>query len=666
MNVADVLHFEPEALVTVDFESFYDNDFQLRRLTTEAYVRDARFEAIGVGVKVDGGKSVWLEEKDFQSWAAGVPWKTVAVLAHHYAFDGLILSHRFDIVPGFCFDTLSMARANNGAATAGGSLAALALQYGVGEKGTEVVNAKGKRRKDFTSEEWLRYGEYCANDCELTYAIFQKMLEQGFPETELWNIDATVRMFTEPKLRLNQAVLGQLIETEKQRKAALLGRIAKDRSVLMSNEKFAALLTEMGEEPPRKISPRTGKETWAFAKSDPGMQSLLDHENDDLRWVAEARVAVKSTINETRAERLLNMGKRGPAAVYLKYCGAHTHRWSGGDLSNWQNFKRGGALRDAVEAPEGEVLVVADSGQIEARVLAWLSGHEALLEAFAQDRDLYNEIASEIYRRPIDRKGRKEDKVPGHVAKCMALGLGYQMGFGNFSATLLAGMLGGPPVQFAAQDAENLGVDVGRFAGNEDKMARVRDMPSRVPLAERVVHCAVADHLVAKYRKKNAPITKLWRFMNDVLGAMVDGVEGTFGPGECIRTVRHGIVLPSGLTMGYRGLRRLAEEDGGGFAYLGGKSGKESVRAYGGSMTENVVQALARIVVADQMLYIRAKYGYPILLMTHDEICTSVPEAEGELALSRMLSAMKTPPHWAKGLPLNAEGGVAKSYGGAK
>lgn len=684
-SVADLLDAPAASLVTLDFETFYDADFTLRKLTTEAYVRDSRFETIGVGVKVDEHPTVWLEDADFRRWACLVDWAQVALLAHHAHFDGLILSHHYGISPGFWLDTLSMSRALHGTEV-GGSLEKLMLAYGVGQKGHEVENAKGKRRRDFTPEEWLRYGDYCRNDVDGTIGVLRGMLaprpdgSPGFPEVELWNIDTTVRMFTEPSFVLDEPLLQDFLTYEQQRKADLLARVAKERSTLLSNDKFAELLKSLGVEPPRKISPRTRKETWAFAKSDPGMQALLEHEDDDIRWIVEARVGVKSTINETRTERLMRAGTRGPVPVYLKYAGAHTFRWSGGDKMNFQNFERvppkldpkkpkAGALRKSLRAPPGEELAVVDSNAIEARVLPWVAGHESLVAGFRENRDVYSEFASRVYGRKIDRKKNPDDKQPGMVGKTAILGLGFQMGWYKFALALAAGPMGEAPIIFGRQDAENLRVDPGGFEQwlkAKDQFHRVEKMPSRLPLAERLVHCAVAKYLVDVYRTENRPITEFWKLMEQVLRAMVEGEEVSFGPGGVLRTVRHGIVMPSGLVMRYPGLRYSDDGNGDrGFSYMGGKSGRERVKAYGGSITENIVQSLARDVVAEQMLRARA-LGYRIATMTHDEVVARVPFGDGARAVEQIIGLMKTAPAWAPGLPLNAEGDHAVSYGEAK
>lgn len=644
-------------LLTIDFETYYAPDYQLGGMTTESYVRDPRFQVIGVGVKIDGNPPDWLEEAEFRRLVPSVPWAKCAVLCHNTPFDGAILGWHYGANPKLWLDTLSMGRALHPAVEVGGSLAKLSAYYGVGAKGDEVKKALGYRREQFDQAWWLQYGEYCKNDCDLTLAIFQKMVGR-LPDDELELLDLTLRMFIEPRFKLNGPLLQQYLGEEKARKAALLERIGAEREVLMSNDKFAQLLIDLGEVPPTKVSKTTGLEAFAFAKTDPGMKELLEHPRDEVRWAAEARVGIKSTINETRTERLLGMSKRGAAPVYLKYAGAHTHRWSGGDKVNWQNFQRGGVLRDAVEAPEGHVLVVVDSSAIEARGVAWLANHQTLLADFAAGTDVYAKFASDVYGRTITKDTDPNERFVGKV--CI-LGLGYGMGWFKFALTMAAGAMGGPAIIFGEKECSELGISVDQMLAGQTH--RVEEMPSRLPLEARMVHSAVAKFIVERYRKANPEISKgLWGAMFEVIEAMGEVEDADTVRWQRLVVARHAIRRPNGMVLRYPGLE--VDEDGA--SYMGGAGGKERVRVYGGSLTENVTQALARDVVAWQMLQLKKVHGYRPALMTHDEIVFVVPEAEGAEALARALEMMTKKPEWAEGWPLAAEGAFGKTYGECK
>src|SRR3990167_5795642 len=640
-------------IVTIDFETFYSQDYGLKKLTTEEYVRDPQFEIIGVGTKVDDGPEEWMEWQDFGEWITSFDWSRTAILAHNAVFDGFILSHHYGVKPIFWLDTLSMARALH-RFEVGGSLAKLMYHYAVGTKGDEVTQAIGKRRADFTDAEWHRYGAYCKNDTRGCWEIFQKMRPM-FPEAELRVIDMTMRMFMEPRLRVDVAKAEAYELEEQQRKAALLARIAQDKTVIMSNDKFAQLILEHGQDPPKKMSQRTGKETWAFAKTDPDMRDLLEHPREEIRWLAEERVANKTTINETRARRLSDMGRRGPLPVLLNYAGAHTNRWSGGGGINPQNFQRGGTLRHCLLAPRGYVVVEADSSQIEARVLAWLAKHSDLVKAFAEKRDIYSEFASTVYGRLVT----KVDTIERSVGKVSTLGLGYQMAWRKFAATLLAGPMGSPPIQFDWRTAEQMGVNIAEFSKDPRRREQVATLPSCLDQEDKLVHCAVSEHVVTTWRTRNGPIVQLWNSAGRAQDRLItDAAEPVrFGP-VALRDRR--IQLPSGLWLRYLGLSKGDN----GHSYFGGKSGKERVKIYGGKLVENIVQALARDIIAEQAVAVSKIL--PVVTTTHDSIAVVAPKDEGQSALDAMLEIMRTPPAWAPGLPLNAEGGFGASYGEVK
>ena len=157
------------------------------------------------------------------------------------------------------------------------SLKAQAERHLDERKGTEIVNAFGKRLEDFSDDELARYGDYCIQDVELTYALFKHYMAQGFPARELKVIDVTLRMYTEPKLVLDAPALVNHLKEVKLRKQELLDEVKLDRKELMSNVLFAAQLEKLEVTPPRKISKTTNKETYAFAKTDMEFQALQEH-----------------------------------------------------------------------------------------------------------------------------------------------------------------------------------------------------------------------------------------------------------------------------------------------------------------------------------------------------------------------------------------------------
>ena len=263
-------------IVTLDFETFYDTGYGLNRLTTEEYIKDKQFQVIGVGLKINHEPIQWLTgEEQVSKGLRLIDWQNSMLLCHNTQFDGAILKWHFGIEPAKYLDTLSMARALHGV-DAGGSLKALAEHYKLGEKGTEVLNAKGKRLEDFQEWELRQYGAYCKNDVKLTYDLF-KILSKSFPPEELLLIDLTLKMFILPTLKLDSELLETRLSEVRNEKQQLLNNLQAKlncqteeevRKILASNKQFAELLESMGVDVPMKVSPTTGKETYALAKGD--------------------------------------------------------------------------------------------------------------------------------------------------------------------------------------------------------------------------------------------------------------------------------------------------------------------------------------------------------------------------------------------------------------
>jgi DNA polymerase len=601
-------------IITIDFETYYASDYSLTKTTTEEYVRDDKFEVIGVAVKENGGETKWCtgtygEVADF---LATYDWDGAAVLAHNAMFDSAILTWVFGIKPMAWLDTLSMARAIHGSEV-GNSLAKLVQYYNLGEKGTEVLNALGKRRKDFSEAEMESYGGYCINDVELTYRLFQKLLPH-FKLPELKLIDVTTKMFSEPVLMLDTSLLEAHLEDVKNRKEILLKAVGEDREQLMSNQKFAELLIKCGVVPPTKISPATGLETLAMAKSDEGFKALIEHPDERVQALVAARLGNKSTLEETRTARFIEISKRGPMPVPLQYYAAHTGRWGGSDKINLQNLPsrgaNGGKLKKAICAPKGYVIIDSDSAQIEARVLAWLAGQTDLVKDFKEGRDVYKIMASAIYNKAVDEI-QKEERF---VGKTTILGSGYGMGAPKFQTQLKA---------FGTEISEG-----------------------------------EAAHIIGVYRTTYPMIPKLWNQGNNAIEAMANNQTIEFGNGAVVVSGNQGILMPNGLYQRYPNLRQ-ADMDGKYQYVYDAKRGLNKI--YGGKLVENICQGLARCIIGEQMIMIAKKYK--VVLTVHDAIACIAKEEEAGEAMAYVEECMKWVPDWAAGLPLNCEAGYGKNYG---
>jgi hypothetical protein len=315
-------------LITLDLETYYDREYSLSKMTTEAYVRDPRFEVIGISIQIDDEPPYWYPQPQVASALKTIDWSKALVVAQNTMFDGAILGWRYGVNPKGWIDIMGMSRALYPHEKSH-SLKSQATRMGVGVKGDEVINALGKRYKDFDQEALCRYGEYCNNDVELTYALFQRYVQE-FPTKELKLIDLTLRMYIQPSLVLDRLKLLQHLGEVRRTKSSLLEAATVDKANLMSNPKFAQMLIDLNVPPPMKISPTTGKETYAFAKTDEEFQLLADHPDAQVQALVAARLGNKSTIEETRTEALIALAERSPVLpIPLKYYGAHSGRWSG-------------------------------------------------------------------------------------------------------------------------------------------------------------------------------------------------------------------------------------------------------------------------------------------------------------------------------------------------
>jgi DNA polymerase len=499
----------------------------------------------------------------------------------------------------------------------GVSLAKLVQHFGLGEKGNEVVQAFNMERKDFTPDGLAAYGRYCCNDTELTRKLFD-VLAVGFPLMELKLIDLTIRMFTEPVLELDHERLEDHLSNVLARKKTLMDSMSLELEDLMSNPKLASVLVSLGVSPPFKTSPTTGNQTYAFAKSDEEFLDLLEHPNPTVQAIVAARLGVKSTLEETRTQRFLGISMRGPLPVPLRYYAAHTGRWGGDDKINLQNLQRSSPLKSAMMAPEGFMMVDSDSSQIEARTLAWLAGQDDLVAAFDRGEDVYRIMASAIYgKAPKDIT--KDERF---VGKTTILGAGYGMGAAKFKQALKNAT---PSVDITLDEAERI---------------------------------------ISTYRETYAYIPKLWDQGKKTLEAILGGRTSDLGRDGVLVVNMMGIRLPNGLYLRYPGLRWVELEEGGRpqFVYdtLKGRTVVPN-RIYGGKVIENVCQALARIVIGEQMLMVAKRYR-PVMTV-HDAIAVIAPKEEIEVAQAYVEQCMQTRPKWAPELPLACEAGNGFSYG---
>jgi len=653
-----------DRIITIDFETRWDRkDYTLSKLTTEEYIRDPRFKAFGACIHELGSDEpiLWVGSDDLAYYFRCFDWSRTAVLAHNAQFDVSILAWHYGVQPAFIFDSLSMARALRGVEV-GNSLAKLAEDFGLPAKGKAVYSTDGL--EEISPQIEAELADYCKHDVYLCEEVFAR-LRPGYPSSELRLIDMTLRMYTRPLLELDAEMLEKALVEEREKREGLLQRLGVDEAVLASNPRFADALRALGVEPPTKVSKTTGKRTLALAKNDALFQALLNGSNEDVANLCEARLKVKSTTERTRAQRFLDISKRGRLPVPLSYYGALSGRWtaSKGSAINMQNLKRGSFLRKAIMAPVNHQLVVGDLSQIEPRVLAWLADYEELLNIFKSGQDAYAQFGAQMFGIP----GMTKESHPDlrQSAKSALLGCGYGLGWASFAAQLLVGFLGAPPVRYDKAFAKKLGVNrayVEKFLSYEPNVEKLEAIPHTCTDEELLTHCVAAKKIIDIYRSTAWPVVAFWETMGALLVKSLAGSEEVVY--KCLTFKKEEIVLPNGMSIHYPNLRQEKDAKTKELNWVYGRAGEKPTKLYPGKITNNVVQGTARIVMTDGMLRVNKKY--PIAGTVHDELISVVPDEEVADAKTWVLAQMTLVPKYMPGIPLAADGGAHRRYGLAK
>lgn len=699
--------------ITLDFETYYckKSKYSLaaKGMTYEKYIRDNKFEIIGLAVKVGNRNTEWLHPHEIQDWINHVEvaygWENVRLIAQNAVFDASILGLKYNVYPGQIADTMLMSKAvqqwdgnsldvitrqlrtkygwicvqnNDGSTWVGSAIDEneQLKQFAV-DKGTEVHDADGKHLCDFTDEEYDAYAQYCITDVDLTWSAYRFFLDcYGFPEQEIDVMTTSIEMYTYPVMELDTKVLEEVKANVNQLREESLARAGVTLEEVRSDAKFAEALMKLGVEPPTKINTK-GEVKYAFAKKDLEFLKLLEHENEGVREIAQARFDNKSSQAVTRVEDFLSKAERGKLCVGIEYYGARTGRFGGfeGNLQNLNRNKvvgkdtpygrlvfykgkvdrfmklgsdgkvllaRAGwvendedelhevGLRDSVKAPKGKTLVVNDLSQIECRILAYTAHEQWVLDAFVAKKDIYKAQASKSFGVPYE----EITKSMRFVGKSQILGLGFQAGENGLRV-----VLGKRSEDFSSEELQGW---------------------------------------VKSYRASVPNIVAFWRKYKAVLRAMVQGMNVGIDDKGILQLEGNCVVLPNGMKLVYRDIRCEKNENGfDQYIYWGRNIRTKKPdweNTFEGRMVENAVQALARIVLTTQMGWIKAEFrkrGWSrddahLAMQVHDELIVCCREDIAEEVLEIMQHYMAKPPHWASDLPLGSDGDIAKRYGCAK
>jgi DNA polymerase family A len=642
----------------LDFETYFDDQYGLgkNKLTTEHYVRDARFDPIMVAVRLQGwNKTEWIPKPDIARELHSMKLDQKRVIIHHAHFDGLILEHHYDIHPAFYMCTLSMGRGLLGNGLKLG-LDALAHHYGLEPKSVPYDKFKGLHYEQLSPDVLNELGDGACHDVDLSLDILRYMLAgymsrtlrpmQAFPTEELALIDQTVRMFTRPRIIGDTQMFADLWQREqKATDEALIDLgliqpgmqhdpVAREAAAkrLRSDDSFAALLEAEGVEPELKMT-TSGNIKFAFAKTDPFMQDIIEggeSDPDTDEWspgqdriylLAQARLKAKSTLEQTRSERLGWMSTRGAMCVYLNYCGALTTRDSGGDKVNWQNERRGSPLRKAKLAPRGKLVGTVDASQVEARFLDTIVDERDAVQAWRDKRDIYSEIATEFYNEPVN-KTMKDKRGLGKLIK---LSCGYGAGDKSIIMTARKGTYGP------------------------------------------VLHLTDAEGTQAKelYRYRHPAVESSWE-EGGILLKVMNRFEpySFFKPFEILVDRANGfrrIVLPNGMHIIYDSLEWHCNEEG--KKYWRVRTRRGYAKLYGAKVIQHCIQAISRVHTMQVAVRIERETGLWPWMRNHDELAYLVDDNQhAEPTMKWIAQQLSTPPRWLPSIPLDAEWTLGERY----
>lgn len=619
-----------------DFETFWSADYSLTHMDPPSYILDPRFRVICLGIAFGDETPALCEDWAVEHMIKALKLKQrngekIAFVSHNALFDACILAWKYDFVPDLVVCTMSMARSLLRHRVSSVSLAAVARHFGW-MKGDMARRAMGMGKEDIVANGlWDEYAAYCKNDTALCRSIFYHLLPR-MPPQEIILQDIILRCAIEPQFIADTRLLHEHLQTVKWDKAKLFAKAMfaglTDKEQLMSNDKFGELLIRKGVNPPRRIAPQSGRSVFWFAKNNPEFLDLLEHDDPKVVALVEARLAFKSTIEETRAQRMINIagltfgGKpEGIMPIPLKMGAAITHRLGGDWKLNPQNWGRKSPIRRAMRAPDGYKVVVGDKKQIEARMNAWFCGQNDLVAQFARDEDVYANFASEIFHYKVTKETHPPERFTG---KTGILQLGYQSWWPKFQATVW--------------------------------LQSYNELDEPISLSDEE-----SERIVKGYRNRYAGISGMWTRLHDLLHDMAEGRQFEVGP---VTFDGNTLTGPGGLQIIYENLRWDKESRQWLYDYDG-----KTFKLYGGKELENIIQWLSRIDTMDDVVRLKplmAELNSRLTHTSHDEILYIVKDEFVDRACNLLRQEMTRVPDWAAGLPLAVDIGVGQSYGEAK
>lgn len=606
-------------ILFLDYETYWAQDYTLKTMPTSLYIRDRRFKAHGCAVAFNDHPSEWITARDLPSFWQAVAPSVDAVCAFNGGFDHAITARHFCDKRFFLLDPMLMAQE------------LLAFRYPDLSVSLDSVgrflfpnNPERWKIRDFidtTKGVWeyppeleRKTAGYACRDNDVARWILRELINQ-LPPGSLETMDLTLAMSVYPILGMNTALAQKIHEEEVNRKEDTADLIGIDRDILRSDDHFAQLLREYDVVPPMKVSKKTGQMAYAFAKSDVQFKKLLDHENPLVCELVAARLGERAAQMEKRAALFARLPT--PLPVPLGYHKAHTGR-HGGEEYNLQNLKRGSALRECIEPPPRMKIIVADLARIELCINAWFCEEDWLLEAIRAGRDVYCELATKIYNRPITAANEHER----YVGKQGELSCGYQSGHAKFYNTL-------------------------------------RGHGAKITEEE-------AQKAVKTYRATHPNIVRMWALLQKIMIPILAGLgDHPYLVNKGVRFEKFRVVLPSGRSIHYPDLH-MGED--GEWKYRVNKKrnhGAEWKKLYGGALLENIIQALSYDIFTFHLRWLN-NVGLIPRMAVHDEAVLCEPAERAQQAAELMQAIMSVPPKWCPDAPVSAAAGIGDNYALAK
>jgi hypothetical protein len=590
-------------VVTADAETYYDGDFSLRKMPTEAYILDPRFFIHCWSIKIDDDPAECFTHAEAVRIFAGIEWDKAIFVAHNAGFDAAILAWKYGHVSKMYADTIGIANTFIRPFTGRVDLDTCAKHEGLPLKSGALAKMKGCR--DITPM-WAEAAQYANTDNENCYHIFKKYWPRLTREEKI-RLSWTTENYIRGRLRLDRKLLEVTLKEKLDERDQLMRAAGlTDPKFLTSPSKFVAHLEWLGIEVHMKDGKKGEASIPSIAKDDPFVRELLAHGDAQVVAAMKARLAFSSNLDITRCRRLIAMSKAtgGKMLMPMRHHAAHTGRPGGTDGVNITNFKRANPkknirspLREAVKVPPGKALVDVDASQIEARICCTLAQCKPLMEAFADPtRDPYCECATML----LDRVVTKDDEIERQIGKKNVLSSQYGVGGAKMRNSLQAE-----------------GVDV-------------------------TLH--TAEVYVYKYRSAYPEILGNGQEFVDLFKWCL-GSQRSVSHKNCILHPDR-LILPDRSTLFYPQLRVAHRE----LVYYSSRY-KSWQKLYAGSMNENLCQAMANIIVGR----VHAVFHRDVVSTVYDSVARLVDVERAQEVGEETVREMRRTPWWMPDLVLDAE-----------